>query len=79
MPDKFSKYVIVIIASGAIAIIALNGTGLVNTCHVKQIGIVNDLKKYAQTKDPEFCAQLNDKISRFDNECKGDIEILDCG
>ena len=79
MSSKFSKYSFIIIASGAVVVAVLYGVGLANTCPIKQIGIMDDLKKYDQTKDPELCAQLNDKISQFDNECKGDFEVLDCG
>ncbi len=79
MSNKLSKYSFIIIASGAIAVVALYGVGLVSTCPIKQIGITSDLKKYDQTKDPELCAQLNDRISQFDNECQGGFEMLDCG
>ena len=79
MVSKFLKYALVIILSGVIAIIVLYNVGFIDKCPLKQIDIEGDLKKYDQTKDPELCAQLNDKISQFDNECKGNLEILDCG
>ncbi|MDE1830097.1 MAG: hypothetical protein KGI25_07225 [Thaumarchaeota archaeon] len=79
MSNKFLKYSLVIVASGAIAIVALYGVGLGNACSIKQIDITGDLKRYDQTKDPELCSQINDKISQFDNDCKGNIETLDCG
>jgi len=79
MVSKFLKYALVIILSGVIAIVVLYNVGFIDKCPLKQIDIEGDLKKYDQTKDPELCAQLNDKISQFDNECKGNLEILDCG
>jgi len=79
MVSKFLKYALIIILSGVIAIVVLYNVGFIDKCPLKQIDIEGDLKKYDQTKDPELCAQLNDKISQFDNECKGNLEILDCG
>ncbi len=79
MVSKFLKYVLVIVLSGIVTIVVLYNFGLVDKCPIKQIYIEGNLKTYEQTKDPELCAQLNDKISQFDDECKGDIEILDCG
>jgi hypothetical protein len=79
MVSKFLKYALVIVLSGVIAIVVLYNVGFIDKCPLKQIDIEGDLKKYDQTKDPELCAQLNDKISQFDNECKGNLEILDCG
>jgi len=79
MVSKFLKYALVIMLSGVIAIVVLYNVGFIDKCPLKQIDIEGDLKKYDQTKDPELCAQLNDKISQFDNECKGNLEILDCG
>ncbi len=79
MASKFSKYSFIMIASGAIAVVVLYVVGLANTCSIKQIDITSGLKEYDQTKNPELCVQLNDKISQFDNYCQGDLEILDCG
>ncbi|MGC1709774.1 MAG: hypothetical protein WA799_08265 [Nitrosotalea sp.] len=79
MVSKFLKYAMVIVLSGVIAVVVLYNVGFVDKCPLRQIDIEGDLKKYDQTKDPELCAQLNDKISQFDNDCKGNLEILDCG
>src|SRR5579863_6845996 len=79
MVSKFLKRSILIVLVGITVIVILYHLGFVNTCPIKQIDINSDLKKYDQTKDPELCSQLNDKISQFDNECKGSLEILDCG
>jgi hypothetical protein len=79
MVSKFIKGTIVIVLAGIATTIVLYNVGLVDKCPIRQIDIAGDLKKYALTKDPELCAQLNDKISQFDNECKGNLEELDCG
>lgn len=79
MASRALKYSIVIVVSGIIAIAVLCGLGLGIACPVNQVGILNDLKKYDQAKDPELCAQINDKISQFDNKCGSSFETLDCG
>ncbi len=79
MPSKFLKQVTILVMCGTAAIVVLYSTGIADTCPVKQIEIVGELKKYDQTKDPDLCAQLNNEISQFDNDCKGNLEILDCG
>jgi hypothetical protein len=79
MVSKFLKYTLVIVLSGVIAVVVLYNVGFVDKCPLEQIDIGVDLKKYDQTKDPELCAQINDKISQFDDYCKGNLEILDCG
>lgn len=50
-----------------------------NSCGVKHILIVNDLKSYEQSLDPEFCEDLVEKIDLFNSQCNPQIEILDCG
>lgn len=79
MTSKFLKYAIAIIASGAVSVVVLYGLGLGDACSVNQIVITEDLKRYDQTKDSDLCSQINDKISQFDSDCKGAMEILDCG
>lgn len=79
MASKSLAYTLIIVAVGVSSIVILYGVGIVNTCQIRQLEIASDVKKYDQTKNPELCAQLNEKISQFDNECKGDLEILDCG
>jgi hypothetical protein len=64
---------------GIFAVFAFYKVGLVDKCPILQIDIIGNIKKYDQTKDPELCVRLNEKISQFDSQCKGDIEELDCG
>jgi hypothetical protein len=79
MVSIFLKGTIVIVLAGVVAVIALYTAGLVDKCPIQQIDITGGIKKYDQTKDPELCVQLNEKISQFDSKCKGEIEVLDCG
>ena len=50
-----------------------------NSCGLKHIAILNDLKNYESTLDPEFCEELVEKIDSFNTQCKPEVEILDCG
>ena len=79
MVSKFLKGTTVIVLTGIAVVIALYSAGLVDKCPIQQIDITDNIKKYDQTKDPELCAQLNEKISQFNSQCKGEIEELDCG
>ena len=49
------------------------------SCGLKHIAILNDLKTYESTLDPEFCEELVEKIDSFNMQCKPEVEILDCG
>lgn len=50
-----------------------------NSCGVKHILIVNDLKSYEQSLDPEFCEDLVERIDLFNSQCEPEVDILDCG
>ena len=79
MPSKQTKWIMAIIVIGLIAVFVSYKTELSNVCAVRQLDIVSDEKKYDQTKDPQFCDALNSRISQFNDECKSNIEELDCG
>jgi hypothetical protein len=78
MDNKFAKNTI-IITLAVVTVIVLYDVGLVNKCPIQQIDITDGLTKYDQTKDPQLCVQINEKISQFDDQCKGVIEEVDCG
>ena len=78
MVSTFLKSTIVIVLAGVVTIIVLYDLGL-DKCPIQQIEITDSIKKFDQTKYPELCSQLNEKISQFDVQCSGDIEELDCG
>lgn len=62
------------VASGLSSIVVFE-----NSCGLKHIVILNDLKTYESTLDPEFCEELIEKIDSFNMQCQPEVEILDCG
>ena len=79
MPSKQTKWILLIIIIGLAAIFVSYKTELTNVCSIRQLNIAGDEKKYEQTKDAQFCDALNSRISQFNDECKSNIEELDCG
>jgi hypothetical protein len=79
LPNRQLKWVLIIVAIGSILIIISYSTDLANTCAMRQLDIAGETKKYDVTKDPILCDKLNTKISQFNNQCKSNIEELDCG
>ena len=76
--SKNSKYVIV----GSVVLLAgiiLYNVWFVNTCPVKNVTVVNDLKQYQKTFDPEFCDNLVNEIIELNEKCGIEIEPIDCG
>ena len=51
----------------------------VYTCGIQHITIMADLESYDKSLDPEFCDILVEKINLFNDDCKPEVEILDCG
>ena len=79
MPSRQTKWILAIIVIGLVAVLVSYKTELSNACTLRQLNIAGDEKKYDQTKDPQFCDALNSRISQFNNECKSNVEELDCG
>jgi len=50
-----------------------------NSCSVKHITLLNDIERYQETLDPEFCETIVYRIDDFNDVCEPEIEILDCG
>lgn len=73
---KTKKIIIVIIIALSVGLIL--GT-ISASCTLKHMDILNDIKKFEQTLDPEFCENLVYKIDVFNDECEPEIEIVDCG
>ena len=48
-------------------------------CGVKYISILNEIKIYEESLDPEFCEIILEKINSFNDKCTPTFEILDCG
>lgn len=67
------------IAIGSILAVISYNAELSNVCSIRQLSIVDEIKKYDETKDPQTCDMLNTQILQFNSQCKSDIEELDCG
>lgn len=48
-------------------------------CGLQHMFLIDDLKKYEQSFDPNLCYVLVEKIDSFNEQCHPTIEILDCG
>ena len=49
------------------------------SCGVDHMSILNEIKIYEKSFDPEFCELIIEKIDSFNDSCKPKFEILDCG
>lgn len=79
MVSTFVKRAIIIGLAGIVAIIILYVLDVSNTCPIKQINVLNDMKKYEITKNPELCDDINNRIIQLNNQCGIEMEILNCG
>ena len=78
MTGTFVKCLVIGLA-GLVLIVVLYSTGLVDSCSIKHIGVVSDLKKYEETLDAELCEDLVNRIIELNDKCGIEIEIIDCG
>jgi len=46
---------------------------------MRQLDIAGNMKTYEENKNPELCDSLNEKISKFNDDCKYILEEIDCG
>jgi len=79
LSSSSTKRLVAIGVSAIVIVGILYGTGTYNTCGIRHINVINDLQKYENSLDPEFCEDLVFKIIELDEDCNIDIEILDCG
>jgi hypothetical protein len=49
------------------------------SCGLDHMFILNEIKIYEKSFDPEFCESVVKKINSFNDQCTPVIEILDCG
>ena len=49
------------------------------SCGVEHMSLLNEIKIYEKSLDPEFCESILEKIDSFNDICKPTLEILDCG
>ena len=79
MVSIFVKRALIIGLAGVVVIITLYVMDVSNTCPIKQINVLNDMKTYDATKNPELCDDINNRIIQLNNKCGIVMEILDCG
>ena len=73
------KGIVIVILVGVVVTIVLYNAKLIDACPLRQVDITESIKKYEETKDPQLCVSLNGKISQFNDDCKSELEVLDCG
>ena len=70
----------IIIGLACISIITVfYSMGLVDSCPIKHVNVVNELKKYHENLDPELCEDLDNKIIELNNKCGIEMDVIDCG
>ena len=79
MVSTFAKRATIIVLVGIATIIILYVLDVSNTCPIKQVNVLNDMKKYDITKNPDLCDDINNRIIQLNNQCGIEMEILDCG
>lgn len=52
---------------------------LADSCTVKHVGLLDQIKKYENSLDPELCMDIVDKIDLFNESCTPKLETIDCG
>jgi len=77
--QKNKKIKNLILISVGISIVVLLIVISDKSCGFRHIAIMNDLKTFEKSLDPEFCEELVEKIDNFNFECQPQVEILDCG
>jgi hypothetical protein len=75
---NFSKYGIIAAVTILSAILFYN-FGLANSCQIKHLTTINEIKEYQKLLDPELCDNLVNKIIELNEECDIEIEPIDCG
>jgi len=78
-PKPLVRKNIIILAIGISIIGMLLIIGTLNSCGVQHLEIIDELQKYDETIDPDSCDFLVNRILEFNDNCNGEIEIIDCG
>lgn len=76
LSTKTTKTIVTVIIVLSIGFVL--GT-IFTSCSLRHSDILNEIKKFEQTLDPEFCENLVYRIDAFNDECEPYIEIIDCG
>jgi len=73
---SLKNYILIAIGISIIGIL-IASTG--NSCGIEHMIILNEITSYEKSLEPEFCEIIVEKIDLFNDDCKPQIEILDCG
>ena len=76
--QKISLKNFILIAIG-ISIVGILIVSTGNSCGIEHMIILNEITSYEKSLEPEFCEIIVEKIDLFNDDCKPQIEILDCG
>ena len=76
-PRNSKKLILIGLAISAL-IVGISFAAM-NSCGVRHVILVNDIKSYENSLDPEFCYTLVQNILEFNEQCNNSIEIFDCG
>lgn len=76
--QKPKKIIIFSIIGVFVLTIVISSDGL-NSCGIRHVTLLNDIKTFEQNEDPEFCETTVNKILEFNEQCEPYLEILDCG
>ena len=49
------------------------------SCGIDHMYILNEIKNYENSLNPDFCEEVLEKIIFYNDSCTPVIEILDCG
>ena len=48
-------------------------------CYVEHQALLFDLESYNQAPDPDLCNLLQERISAYNSQCDGSMDMLHCG
>ena len=76
-PSNTKKFALI----GIIVTVLIVGISFasMNSCGVKHVVLINEIKSYENSQDPEFCYDLVQNILEYNEQCNDSIEIFDCG
>ncbi len=74
---KIIKFIIILIIISILVLVF--SSGALNSCGIRHIILLEDIKTFEKNEDPEFCEKTVDNILEFNEQCEPYIEILDCG
>jgi len=75
-PKIIKSIIVIFIISIVVLVFSFGG---LNSCGIRHIALLEDIKTFEKNEDPEFCEKTVEKILEFNEQCEAYIEIFDCG